>query len=584
MGGLGAVATAAFHSAVDFGLHMPANAFLVIAVLALLPAVVTLRAHRAGLQVDLREWHRSVALRPRIAMGVVTVVIVLVTGMILTPVAVADWKYQAVRRLVTDKQRIRGALTMADLAGAERELRAAARLDAWNPRIAAEWAEVAAELGNRVWAYGVASDGRLLRPGTPRERLMAGQEFLGAAYVGYGRSLRTRPRLAFNHERFGWFLGRLDAVRRTVGVERLGDVVAPELTRTLASAESLLPGALQHVQEAVHLDPASPARRLSLVAFALAHRADIPTAREIIIQESREAIRLEPRVLPDVVRKLTAQGVEPDLLWHAVPREAQALVDVAAILEAQGRVSAASAALEDAVAVAATPAERVPVLLAQSRFLLRHNNSAAALAQARQALGLAPGNAEVFAVLGEAYEANGSLNDAASAFGSALASEENGDSRRANRYRARLASILTRRGDMTGALVLRRQAVKVMPNDPRLHLELAWLLEARQDLAEAIGEFELARVLGQGDWDVQAPVAMAFVQHGLLREAVAPAQRAVQLNPSADDLRILLGDLYARIGLPDQAKEQYRQVLARQPAHQAANRGLRAVMNLPNPG
>ena len=87
MGGLGAVAAVAFHSAVDFGLHMPANALLFVAVLALLPAVVTLRAHRTGLQVDLREWRRDLGLRPRVVMGVATAGLVAVTALTLVPSA-----------------------------------------------------------------------------------------------------------------------------------------------------------------------------------------------------------------------------------------------------------------------------------------------------------------------------------------------------------------------------------------------------------------------------------------------------------------------------------------------------------------
>ncbi len=585
MGGVGAVATVAFHSAVDFGLHMPGNALLVVAVLALLPAVVTLRAHRTGLQVDLREWRGKVAPRGRVIVAVVTALIVVTFGLGLTSLAIADWKYQRASHLIGEKRRIQGALTMADLATAERDLRGAAGFDRWNPRIQTEWAIAAGELGHRVWTYGLAPDGTRLRPGTARERLVASQGFLGAADGAYGRSLRSQPLFALNHERFGWFLVRLDGVRRTVVAERLEDVLVPEMVATLGVPESLLPRALEHVQEAVHLDPASPARRMSLVSLALARSAEIPGARAMVIRESREAIHLDRRkVLPEIVRKLTAPGVEPDLLWHAVPRETGTLVELAGILEAEGKVSAAGVALEDAVAMATEPSEQVTVLLARSRFLLRHDGKALALAQARQALALKPPDVEVFAVLAEAYEANGRLDEAAAAYSSALAGTGDTDVRRANRYRAGLASIQARRGDQAGALALRRQAVDAMPNDPWARLELARLLEARQDLAESLREYESARVLGQGEWIVQISAAEAFIRNGMLREATAPTLRAVQLNPGADDLRVRLGDLYARIGMPDEAKEQYRQVLARQPAHQAASRGLRSVMGLSDPG
>ena len=585
MGGLGAVSAIAFHSALDFGLHMPANALLAVALLALLPAVVTLRAHRTGLQVDLTEWRWGLGLRPRLAIGVVTVVLVVAAGVTLSSAGVADWKYWQTSREIGEKRKTQGTLTIADLATAEGQLRAAARLDPWSHRVHTEWAIVAAELGDRVWTFAIAPDGSRLRPGTPRQRLTSSQGFLGAAYGAYERTLRLRPLFALNHQRFGWFLARLDGVRRTVAGEHLQDAAGPQLAQPLDSGESLLPRALEQLQEAVRLEPESPARRVGLVRFALTYRAEIPLARAIVIQEAREAMRLEPRLLSDVVQLLTAQSVEPDLLWHAVPRETDTLVALARILEDQGKTSAAAMALEDAIALPAAPIPRVTVLLASSRFLLRHEgNKAMALSQARQALTLAPTSSEAFAALAAAYEANGLPDEAAAALVSALAMAGDADPRMGNRHRASLATLLTRRGDLAGALALRRQAVRAMPNDGVTHLELARLLEVRQEIAEALREYETARELGRGDWQVQHTVAGAFLRHGLLREAATAAERAVRLNPDYDDLRVELGDAYSRIGLPDRAREQYQQVLARQPTHQAATRGLRAISGQAGPG
>ena len=229
--------------------------------------------------------------------------------------------------------------------------------------------------------------------------------------------------------RFGLFLSRLDTMRRTVAAEGVQDAVAPELAGTLGSEAGLLPRALRHLQEAAHLDPGSPARHLGVAAFALANRMEIAGAREIVAQEAREAIRLDPAVLPDVARLLTAQAVEPDLLWHAVPRDAKTLVDLARILEGQGRVSTAATALEDAIAIASTSSEKVSVHLAHARFLLRRGSAELALGQARQALALAPKDAEAFVVLAEAYEANGLWAEAEAAIGSALAMTESGEPR-----------------------------------------------------------------------------------------------------------------------------------------------------------
>ena len=86
-------------------------------------------------------------------------------------------------------------------------------------------------------------------------------------------------------------------------------------------------------------------------------------------------------------------------------------------------------------------------------------------------------------------------------------------------------------------------------------------------------------MLGQGDAGLQHTVAQALARMGLLREAIEVAEYAVRLDPRADDLRVELGDLYSKMGMPDQAKAQYQTVLARRPAHEAAARGLARLRN-----
>ncbi len=90
-------------------------------------------------------------------------------------------------------------------------------------------------------------------------------------------------------------------------------------------------------------------------------------------------------------------------------------MDLARVLENEGRVSTAAAALEDAVGIASTSSEKATAHLAHARFLLRRGSGALALSQARQALAFAPGSADAFAVLGEAYEANGLFAEAETA-------------------------------------------------------------------------------------------------------------------------------------------------------------------------
>lgn len=576
MGGLGAVTAAAGHSVADFGLHMPANALVLAAILALVPAAVTLRFHRTGPRVDLGEWRWMLGRRLRAAGWIGAGVFAVCAGLVLVPAAAGDWTYREAIQLAGEARRERGETTTGDLSRAESRLRQAARLDPGNPEIQATLAEVADELAHRVWSFGVTRDGVVLRPGAARDRLAGSQELLVTAYRAYLRSLETRPRAARTRERYGWFLARLDAIRRVVRREGLSDLVGMELRGALASDASLVPAAFAELRQATRLDPASAALHRSFGALALLHRTEVGSAEAVATEELREAVRLAPAALQDVVWLLLASQAD-DLVWRSVPREAPRLIELAGVLERLGRPSMAAAALEDAVAVASAPAERVVVHLARARFLLRRGDAGRALAEAREALVLAPREAEAFAVLGEAYEAAGEPTQAESAWSSAVALTDGADTTTVNRYRGRLASILAREGDTAAALAIRRQVVQSIPNDARARLDLARLLEERGEIADALREYETARVLGGDESWAQRAVAQAFTRNGLLREAVAAAEQGVRLDPSDDDLRVELADLYARIGLRDRAREEYQRVLTREPGHEAASRGLRAV-------
>ena len=580
LGGLGAATAVGVHSAADFGLHMPANALLLVTVVAVVAATVTLRLHRTGARVDLTEWRATPGPRLRVVGGLGTLLLVTAAGLALVPVAAADWAYRQAVRLAGDTRRARAEATTADLSRAETLLGRAVRLEPSDPRIHAALAGVADELTWRTWSFGLTRDGVVLRPGTPRDRLAASEGLRGLASLAYERSLELRPAAARVHDGYGWFLVRLDAMRQATRGQDGSSIVGPAVRADLSADQSPLPRALSELREATRLDPASPALRRSLAMFVLMHRREIADADGVVARELQQAVRLDPGALREVVALLLAGRAE-DLIWRAVPRTAPALVELAQVLEEARRPSAASAALEDAVAIASGPAEQVMAYLARARFALRRGEPGQALRYARHALVMAPSDARAFAVLGEAYEAVGQLDQAQTAWGSAVA-VAGSDAAGLNEHRNRLAAVVARRGDMAGALAIRRQIVQAAPNDPGARLELARLLEQQGSIADALREYETARVLGSAEGHVQHAVAQAFARHGLLREAVAAAERGVRLKTSDDELRVELADLYARIGLHDRAGEQYRAVLGRTPGHEAASRGLRAVGTVTN--
>ena len=574
MGGLGALAAVAAHSAVDFGLHMPANALLVVVLLALLPVVVTLRPHPSGDRANLSEWSWEATPRVRIAGAVTLGVGVLLVGFLTAPPAVADWYLQRAARTAGETSRLEGGVSMGDLVNAHRDLEWAARLDPWNPVVQNALAGVAQELALRVWNYGVGPDGQRL-PASRDERLRASQRFFAVAYGAYQQSLRLNPRAAQIHDGFGWLLGSLETVRQTVrGSSTLRGSVDSRLSPLLASEESLYPRALAHLREGVAWDPQNAYRHQSLALFALSHLTRDSVGRQVAVEGFRRALSLEPALLGEVLDHLSSAGSEGALLEASIPRRYDLWLAVARHLDRQGRRKATASAFEEALTLATDPMAQVQVRLAYSETLLRGGEPLRALAQARHALVLAPKNPVVFVTLSEIYEATGKWEEAEAALASAVTLAGGGDPRQANEHRGRLASYLSRRGQGERALTFWQQILRETPNDPWAHFEVGRLLEQRGEWSRAFQEYQTAEGLSPNDWRLHWEIARAYARNGLLREAVTVYEKAIQLNPLESELRMEVAELYARMGWGEQAIRQYRLVLARQPDHETARRAL----------
>jgi O-antigen ligase len=251
MGGLAALTSVAVHSATDFGLHMPANALLVVTLAALLPAVATLRLHRSGYRVDLDQWRMPLSSVPRVTMGAAALVVCVIAILVPVGPALADWQLRRALAVAGGAQWAAGSVTLRDLDQATGRLSVAARLDPWNPAVQAALAQVTDELARRVWLGGVSRDGRRLGDTSPAGRLAASRDLLATAHDSYQASLRTRPRASETHERFAWFLGRLETIRKAAVVGATGTPLAPALAGVLTSDESILPRALHHFGEAI---------------------------------------------------------------------------------------------------------------------------------------------------------------------------------------------------------------------------------------------------------------------------------------------------------------------------------------------
>ncbi|MBI1893925.1 MAG: O-antigen ligase family protein, partial [Candidatus Rokubacteria bacterium] len=543
MGGLGALAAVAASSATDFGLHMPANALLLVVLGSLLPVVVALRPHPTGDRVDLREWSWDVTPRVKIVGAVSVVVGLLFVGLVIAPPAVADWYFQRAQIAAGQIARSEGGVTIGDLARSHRELEWAARLDPWNPAVQNVLAGVAEELASRAWNFGVGPDGQRL-PASHDERFRAGQRFFADAYQAYQQSIRLNPRAGQIHDRLGWLLGSLESVRQTVrGSSNSPSALDARLLPLLASEENLYPHALAHLREGVSWDPQNAYRHQSLALFALSHLRKDAIGREIAAEGFRRALSLEPALLWDVLEHLSSAGADQALLEASVPKRYDLWLNLARYLDRQGRRGTASAAFEEALTLASDPMAQAEVRLAYTGALLRGGNVPGAIAQARHALVLAPKNPEVFATLSTVYEAMGKYDDAEIALSSAVTLAGGGDPRQANDYRGRLASYASRRGQGERALLLRREILQGSPNDPWAHLEVARLLEQRREWNRAFQAYRAAEGLGPQDWSLQRNIARAYARNALLREAITAYEAAVRLRPTEGDLRMEVAEL-----------------------------------------
>ena len=576
IGALSALVAAAVHSLLDFGLHRPGNAVLLVAVAALAPAIVTWHVHRTGESVDLPAWRWSLARGTRVGGAVVVAAALALVSLWIVPPGVADWEFQSAVAHAGQFERARGAVSLQELTAARRDLERAVRLDPTNPRAQAALAEVLDEMATRMWMAGVDENGRRLTNESVEARFRATEGLFAQAYNAYRQSLAHRPMAAEVHQSLGWFLGRVDGLRRAI---RGTAVVSEDATfdALLRGDESLVERGLAEVTLGAQLDPNSAVCQRLLAQYALTFPLGAELSRRVAADAFRRTLTINPRLLPTVVEDLVARRADQELFLESVPRNHVLRLELARQFEQRGRWPAAWAAFEDAISLAAMPSQEVESRIAYGHALLRRTERERALSQARQALVVAPNRPDVFLLLGDVYESLGLLAEAEGAFTSAVTVVGLDTSRQATRYRARLASFLAQRGQGDRAVALWRQVLKALPNDPWPRLELGYTLQARGDTNGALIEYQTAATLAPADFGLQWEVGRALARAGHVREAIGAYETADRLWPHSQELQVELAELFTRGGWRDRAAEQYRRILAHRPEHDGARRGLASL-------
>jgi Flp pilus assembly protein TadD len=142
----------------------------------------------------------------------------------------------------------------------------------------------------------------------------------------------------------------------------------------------------------------------------------------------------------------------------------------------------------------------------------------------KRALALAPGSVKVENNLGLAYEGLNRTDDAVMAYRQAIAWQDAGPSGKASEQPLlNLAIVLRHQGKLAEAQPLLLRAVRIAPEDPRIHEQLGQL----------------------------------YAQQGNYAEAAKYLETATRLDPGKSNLHFLLGQAYRHLGREPEARSEF---------------------------
>jgi tetratricopeptide (TPR) repeat protein len=372
------------------------------------------------------------------------------------------------------------------------------------------------------------------------------------------------------------------------------EAAAAALTAPTDGAAMAVP--LAHAARAVALAPADPRLYASVARLA-------QTARpELGLTAAREAARLGPELIPELVDLYRAAGLAEAAWLALVPDTAADRLELAAALEARGLTAEGLAAYR--AALAAAPQAARPLcrwLLGQA--LARAGQAPAAQAELEQAVREDRGSPEVHGALADA-RAGRDDPAALQSYRDALAAAE----RRAG-LRPRPPLFALTDGRLRG--IAERRAGPGWERPSRHRRALARYLVEHKLWEPAVPEWERLASDEPKDAEAQFALGMALDGAGRAQEALGPYRRAVALDANAlryrerlaqrlwdgeqfsqaiDEWRIVKGQVPTRLearlalarayeGMGDRADalQEYREILELAPAHPAA---LQAVEKL----
>jgi tetratricopeptide (TPR) repeat protein len=306
--------------------------------------------------------------------------------------------------------------------------------------------------------------------------------------------------------------------------------------------------ALTHADEAVKL----AANPTTLAALARAQaRAGDPAAA---VQSADKAVQAAPTGAAHEARgiALLAQGKAADAeaafrkALETDPKWTPARVGLARALLAQNKAAEAEAEARKATAADPRSGEAFSVL-GKAIVGVDPKKWSDAIAEAQQGAFLYPRHAGVQAEVAALFEANGNLDQAASAYRKALESDPG--------YapaRAALVNIQVRQGKNDEALKEAQKLAQEFPNDAAVQLTLGKIMLRGGDYAEAAGPLGRAVAAAPGNAEAQAMYGTSLLYTGQRPEALTAYTEAVKLDPKNVQYKTTYGLL---LGLNNREKE-----------------------------
>jgi tetratricopeptide (TPR) repeat protein len=111
-------------------------------------------------------------------------------------------------------------------------------------------------------------------------------------------------------------------------------------------------------------------------------------------------------------------------------------------------------------------------------------------------------------------------------------------------------------GDLPGASDAFTRAVRLNPNDPMIHKELAGAYAAQGRGDEAFCELMAAVLIDAGDAQAHAAIGQLYLDQGREAEAVGALDRALALSPDRYEIRYALAMAHLRMGNTAEAARQ----------------------------